>query len=425
MAKIKTSLIFLIFAILSACKSNLSVTGGQVIRPKVETLDRAAAKPGEQISFSGTNLTEDMDVLIDGQVIPIKILGKNLGSFTLPASLPSGVLNVSFRQNGFVLHTMPLINAGTIANLPLTTADPSQICDDSLFAKPDGTILRGTRICKPNLCTRDGQNDCLANPDFPAVSAANALAPGNIRAGVTIGGIAGTLVPCGLCTADGQTNCITGPRFKAMDTDPSVISNWDIRRGKQAGGITGKIEFRVNMIDLSLYDRLPTGPDVYDTIDDFAGYHPVPTTNVPGFPSYDGPSFVRDPASDNGVGVSDNGICDGGEDCVYLDRLTGLRFSPLSVGSVNFDDSISACSAMNYGGYDDWRLPMQKEAYQAYINGFSSVSTALGNDRTVQIYAWTGTTISGAHSQAYIFANFAGFVAQVSKTALYQYHCVR
>lgn len=419
--KLPWLLVFLI-----SCKSDLLVTGSQAIVPRVNGIDRSAAKPGEEIRITGAHLTPDLKVTVGGTPTNFTFINANEGVFSLPASLPSGVFDVSFDYKNIRLSSMPIINSENLSNLPLTTADPETICSDVLYTNPDGIVLRGLRNCVLDLCTRDGQADCRANADFPASDKANRLLPENIKSGITVGGIVGTLVPASTysdCASDGGIGCITTSRYKAMDTDPSVITTWDIRRGKQVGGLSGSLDFYKSMALTNVFDRAPAGPDVYDTIDDWGAFTIVPNMNPVGFPAYTNSNFIRDPLSDAG-GINGNGLCDGTEDCVYWDRLTNLRFSTLG-SATTWELAIASCEVLDYGGYTDWRLPTQKENLQAYINGFASISTVLGNDRLQNIPQWSATTISGGQAEAYIHSMFAGFAAQANKANSVAFHCIR
>ncbi|MBC7660589.1 MAG: DUF1566 domain-containing protein [Chitinophagaceae bacterium] len=452
----------------SACKSELTVTDSSPRLSRVDSFDRSAAKSGDIVTFSGKNLNSSMKLFIGSKAVPFTLNGDSKASFTVPSDIPSGVLNVTFTNGTNTILTMPLINSSTVAALPLMTADPATICSDVLYTNPDGVIARGLRSCQLDLCTHDGQSDCKANVDFPAVDAHNLLLAKNIRKGLVIGGVTGNFpsadaplttgeasdlsVSLGinansisigssvlgvsgsapvylLCGSDGQTGCITGPRFKAVDV--SLLTIWDIRRGKSAGGILGSLDYKKNMINTSVFNRTVgtdalAGADAYDTIDDYGG-GVLPTTPIPGTAAFDASNFQRDPLSDTGVGggIAGNGLCDGTEHCVYVDHFTGLYFSPIFAASP-WEAAITTCSALIFGGYTDWRLPTQKELFQASIDSFSSISLALGDNPIAGLYSWTGTTISGAQGYAYSVAPFAMFTVYHDKVSVsHQFHCVR
>lgn len=266
------------------------------------------------------------------------------------------------------------------------------------------------------------------------------LVAANIASGQTIFGESGSLSTPANCTSDGEFNCVATSRYKAMDTDSSVISAWDIRNGKTAGGVSGNITFPRNMAHATTYDRSAgtassAGVDVFDTVDDTnsngVGFV-FPTAAPSGWEQATGANWLRDSASDNGDGagsggVASNSICDGTEDCVYVDRLTGSYWARVTSTLDDWENAIAYCDGLTYGGHTDWRLPTQKEMQQAYIDGIWSLKASTKLYLQATSY-WTAT--SNAQSTSYAFTqNFAnGEGSQGSKSssvAVYKGVCVR
>ncbi len=237
---------------------------------------------------------------------------------------------------------------------------------------------------------------------------------------MTILGEEGQLAAGADCTTDGQIGCVTTSRYKSMDTDPSVISVWDIRKGKTAGGLDGELAFYKSMV--GAFNRASGtgahgGADVFDTVNDINdnGAFPmtVPTvTNggaaVAGWYQATGANWVRDAQSDNGAGggTAGNGLCEGSEHCVFKDLLTGLYWTRHDGSFQTWENAITYCNGLNgtiCGGYaSGWRLPTSKEQFQAYIDGIYSLKDA--NKLNLEgNTAWSSTTYSTDTAQALCF----------------------
>lgn len=258
-----------------------------------------------------------------------------------------------------------------------------------------------------------------------------------IQSGVTVFGTTGTFGPP--CSSDGQSDCVTTSRYKSMDTDSNVISGWDLRYGKTAGGIAGQLRFNRNASNLNVYNRVvgtasssdTSIPDPYDMIDDYAFHatlNPTGTfpTGVPADQTWfaDVSSWLRDSLSDVGGGGMGNGLCDGTEECVYLDRITGLRWSKERGSSYSFtwEQAIDYCESLNYGGYSSgWRLPTAKEIMQAHIDGLWSLKSKLVSVNDM----WTATTLSNLTSKAWVMTAHTGNTYTNDKTNAYRAICVR
>ncbi|RYF62239.1 MAG: hypothetical protein EOO39_30650, partial [Cytophagaceae bacterium] len=177
------------------------------------------------------------------------------------------------------------------------------------------------------------------------------ISAANILSTVSIFGTTGSVLAYSPCASDGQSACITDSTFKAMNT--TGVSSWDIRAGKTLGGISGAITFNSNLAQLSSFNRTSgtgassstTVADNYDLLDDF------PTGTIPSeLPSgaqIAVNNWLRDSLSDSNA----NGLCDGVENCVYKDQLTNLLWARDDGTSRNWEDGISYCINLSYGGY--------------------------------------------------------------------------
>jgi hypothetical protein len=261
------------------------------------------------------------------------------------------------------------------------------------------------------------------------------IAAGNLKDGISIFGTAGTLIGGPYCTGDGQTSCVTSSRYKSMDTDSTVISVWDIRKGKAAGGLTGELVFHRSMANTGNFNRTSgtgalSGVDVYDTIDDYNNGGAFPTQNPAGWYQATGANWLRNSVSDVGGGVSGvagDGICNGSEACVYTDRLTDLSWLRDDGTTRNWESAIAYCEGLTSGGYSDWRLPTQKELMQAYTNGIWSQKAATRLDLAVSssILYWSSSTRSYDTTYAFRVSLVSGYVWSDAKTTANYAVCVR
>ncbi len=256
---------------------------------------------------------------------------------------------------------------------PAVASAPIQAVADSI---PVGISLGGVAGTLAD-CTTDGGTNCVTSPAYPSVAKAD-LAATNFASGSTVGGVTGTLAPA--CTADGQTDCLTTTVYKSLNK--AGVTTWDIRKGKTVGGIDGSLSFLDNGANLTLFNRIAgtasnsstSVADVFDTIDDYNnGLGTVPAVFPAAFP-VPGSNWLRDSGSDTDT----NGACNGSEQCVYKDQITGQYWAKDDATTRTWENAIIYCDGLSYGGYTDWRLPTQKELAQAVVDRIASVATALG-----------------------------------------------
>jgi hypothetical protein len=254
------------------------------------------------------------------------------------------------------------------------------------------------------------------------------LTSDNILNGITIFGTTGTVIGAVPCSRDGDSLCVVSDRFKAADT--TNIDRIDIRIGRTLAGIAGTVDFFKNMANTTLYDRTSgpgstTGLDVYDTIDDHGNNGGFPNQAPPGFTGVTGSNWLRDTATDDGLagGTPADGLCNGGEACLFKDALTGLLWIRGDSTQRSWESAISYCDNLNYGGYSDWRLPTQKELMQAYVDGIWSQRGP--SKLSLMSYVWSGTTVSYSTPAAWmVYINY-GSIAASNKTSNGYAICVR
>jgi hypothetical protein len=256
-----------------------------------------------------------------------------------------------------------------------------------------GKSLAGISGALPE-CNSDGMSGCVSTSQFHAADISGASA--KLLLTTRLAGVDGLALPRPSdCSADGQLGCVSKASFPAVNL--TNFSAWDLRADKIVGGVTGKLTFYRNMANTtSVFDRLPMGIDLYDTIEDLADNFPFPTETPMGFAQATGSNWILDPTLDSGAGggTAGNGICDGSEACtVYLDQIAHMFWAKDTVvpALVNWDTAISECENLSVAGKTDWRLPTQKEFMQAYINGIWSQKNLLNLSDN---YYWSATTKS-------------------------------
>jgi hypothetical protein len=108
---------------------------------------------------------------------------------------------------------------------------------------------------------------------------------------------------------------------------------------------------------------------------------------------------------------------------VYQDTMNNLIWSSRSVKplsnefiladgkNITAGEAVQFCKNLNkikYAGYNQWRLPTQKELMQAYVNGAAKVLANIN-------YVWSGTEFVGDSSRAWMVNMSAGDTASNRK----------
>lgn len=345
------------------------------------------AHEGETVEIRGVNFRPTMIIAFGGKKVSgLKVASDVSASFVAPKIDGFGLTNLTAEQDG-VSQSISMFYAGSSSDLPIITEAESEVCSGKQYYDAQGVV-------------RTGSKDCDSTP---GTAYAN-------------------------CSSDGQTDCIATTSFPAANK--SQFSTWDIRSGATIAGVSGSISFARNLADTSTFDRYSatgsiSGLDLYDTIDDYNADGSFPSEVPSGFSPVSGSNWVRSFHGDDGSsgGVASNSICDGGEVCIYIDKISGRSWSRSDGFPGNFEAAVSYCDGLVAGGVSDWRLPTQKELMQAYVNGIWLKSSALNIVDGYEYYS--ATTYSFDDSQAHVAELSAGYVNHSSKSLSKYTLCVR
>lgn len=163
------------------------------------------------------------------------------------------------------------------------------------------------------------------------------------------------------------------------------------------------------------------GADIWDTIDDYNNNGVFPTTAPSGWDQAPGANWIMDPANDT---VTVNGVCNGGEACVFIDRTTGLMWARDNGTMYTWQNAVNQCNGSSYGGYTDWRIPTQKELMQAYADGIWTQKAANRLNLSTN-YQWSSTTGSELTTLAWNMTPQTGVTTMNDKTNSLRVLCVR
>lgn len=189
-------IVMICFMTLTGCNGSLSVSNGLPGRTvAIEGLDRLSAKPGEVVTVKGTNLTDDIEVLVNGQPATFHRIDDKSGTVEMPLDMEPGLVRISFSRKSKPIGNIPLMNGDSVDALTPTTVPLESICDSYVIKTQAGELARGKAACtrQQTLCEQEGQTDCKTTASFPAVVKADLAS--NILEGQTLAGVNGTATP--------------------------------------------------------------------------------------------------------------------------------------------------------------------------------------------------------------------------------------
>lgn len=336
--------------------------------------------------------------------------------------------NTARRTTTFVESTAPPGGSGTGVTInDVVAVSPKQ---DTNSAKPyevrtgkaywslgsgwlDGWVvdwghLTGTGSAQLSPSSTTVSNGFYATTDLTTVD--SDLTSGNIRSGVEIFGVTG------------NTNVV--------DTGSGTATSTDIRDGKIAWvngtEITGSIQ---NKVLLPTTDNMPAGfysGTTLSAVDsDLKGDNIITGAVIFGVQgTYDLtpiPAPVMKTGQTNTYQTADDGyykagaaertprfstITTNGNEKIILDDVTGLTWvqNATTGGQKNWSNAVVYCESLNYGGYQDWRLPNVNELasivdYQRYSPMAPGNSSPFYDVRASRY--WTSTTDPQDTNSAY------------------------
>jgi hypothetical protein len=335
-----------------------------------------------------------------------------------------------------------------------------------------------------NDCSSDAQIGCITTASYKAANMTNVTA-GNVKDGVVIAGITGdypsSTYPLSGASATADLDSATfnakvkastsfeywnsaGTRqtgagdaditaanvksgvtiFGTSGTYAGATPNQkDIRAGVTINGVAGtlKANCRNTVIDArynydgsvaSIPNTAVTSGSVYDWWDTGTDYNNGGSFPAEAFPSSGSPENIW--SSDSYCGASNfsvsapDGSCDTtGDQCTITDLNSGMMFSEIPTTQYDWNSAIVYCADLSHAGYDDWRLPTQKELMTAYVNGIGSVDDMGAPIETMYHAIWGATTADWSTASATITNLVSGGTeirAKTTTTSLYAI-CIR
>jgi hypothetical protein len=115
-----------------------------------------------------------------------------------------------------------------------TRAGDSDLATSNIRGGIDVFGLIGTVTPAPANCAADGVLGCVTVTGFPSAKLAN-FAASDVKSPITIAGVAGSLAQC---STDAQTGCVANNNFKAADMVNNAVAG-KIKSGAVIAGVTG------------------------------------------------------------------------------------------------------------------------------------------------------------------------------------------
>ena len=290
--------------------------------------------------------------------------------------------------------------------------DPEKICDDLTFYNQDGDLVKGTRNCEiPSL----GEYE----PNLKAE---------NIRTGVSIGTIDGTLKPSpDDCAADGATDCVANSSFAAANVSGASAK---ILAGQSLAGVSGHVTLPApgTVLIGTNYGASGTGSTGTLTLPASAnvkigsGLYGNPASQITPSYSPDFPSLANVRSIDTVDGTAGTlGDCTAGNQsgCVstttYRTMDLSLASATTDLTSANFNTAVT--TAANFEFWDS-------TGARSVVTGTSNLS--LGNVKSgVTIFGVTGDYPSATYTlpSASVAADLdaATFEAKVKSATAFEY----
>ncbi len=317
---------------------------------------------------------------------------------------------------------------GTIGTgaLDITQISTNDITSEVTIGSLSGSLIN---------CGENFTVGCIANSFYQGISPINLLAK-NIKKNVVVAGLTGTYPSVGnLLTGSDTTadlsliendrklqfasavnfewflsdgsralaagdvdlvaeNIVTGKSILGVPGNMNVPNPdaWDLCYGVHIGSVTGKLKVNCKSLSHSSYDKadgLSTGisgtDDPFSTIDDYAG----DGTTVPLINPWGDNSglcgYLSIPLEERTWEQVVTNPVTSGSDAVFKDKISGLKWTRYTAGGNYFDDpegthgagtgALEYCESLSHGGIDTWRVPTNRELFDAYAHGIHDLSS--------------------------------------------------
>ena len=267
--------LFPLLSFLTSCDNNLQLKTislkaclkdsklEECLNPADDTLEvPKVVSPGDDFIIEGSTYKEGTQVLIDGVEVEIFETANGEIGVKIPEGLGTKKIDVTVIQGGVTTKVKNVFSYNKDDH-PIMTADPSTICNTQKFYNPKGELLTGTKECKiddknlqpenlkegvtiagiegtitpsPKDCSTDGEIDCRTTSLFPSANA-DGLSE-KVPIGYSVAGVEGSYVPVTPpdCEQDGETSCKAIESHKAAE---ALLAEGKILAGKSLAGITG------------------------------------------------------------------------------------------------------------------------------------------------------------------------------------------
>ena len=234
-------------------QNNVQVTRAPSVATTLSKISPIAAKPNEVVSLTGRNFSETKSLKVSLALanglrtsIPLTIKDSENASFVMPEGAGLGLKEASLTQGTSQLEVVKfnLIADQAVNQLPIWIGDASEICNTRDYIDRNGETKTGTKDCTALIptpaCTEDGGSNCLIDGSTYVAARKENLTAGNIKSGVTIAGVTGTVTQSpGNCASDGDVGCVVvGPSFAAA-TKSGAESK--ILSGQSVAGVSGNV----------------------------------------------------------------------------------------------------------------------------------------------------------------------------------------
>jgi hypothetical protein len=261
---------------------------------------------------------------------------------------------------------------------PLLMLDASLVCDDLTFYNAEGEIVQGTRACSGGINfkpenIRSGVTIAGVSGTLIDVAEDPELRPENLRTGVKISSVTGTfLASPDECSSEGASSCVAGIQYKPALT--TGLAN-KVLASQSIAGISGAVilplsgkvlsgtDYGLNGTSLGGSLLLPAASSVLTGTGTFGDpASPVTPTYSPDFPNA---ANVRAIDTVNGIsGTLADCLSDGATACVTTSSMKAANTALATAGNIRNGVTIAAQS----GDYPSATYPLSSASVTADLD---------------------------------------------------------